>query len=268
MELQELITRARYIMGQAPSRIEVFELVNGKRTAADIAIRTNRHKNNIRRDLTILCDAGLIQPCTDSSGAVKKKEGFILYDKIPLARTVSPKYFHPSARRPDKAAAPEQARRERRKVKAVKRKAIPPPNESELLDICKEGEDQAHEFKGQGTEIKKIVREIAAMLNTISGGLVLYGVADDGTIQGSGVSRQKFDQPLQNSVKDNISPAATVSLHLVSALGSNVLVIVVPPWNRRDVYQFDGRVLLRKGTNVFVAKPEESQRLHKGESVV
>jgi hypothetical protein len=268
MELQELITRARYIMGQAPSRIEVFELVNGKRTAADIARSTKRHRNNIRRDLTILCDAGLVQPCTDSSGAVKKKDGFTLYDKIPLARTLSSKYFRPSARRPDEAAAPEQARRARRKGNAPKSKAIPLPNESEFLDICKGGEDQTHEFKGQGTEIRKIVREIAAMLNTISGGLVLYGVDDEGTIQGSGVSRQKFDQPLQNSVKDNISPAATVSLHSVSALGSNVLVIVVPPWNREDVYQFDGRVLLRKGTNVFAAKPEEVRRLHNGDPVI
>jgi len=45
-------------------------------------------------------------------------------------------------------------------------------------------------------------------------------------------------------------------------------VVIVPPWNRSDVYQFEGRVLLRKGTNVFFAKPEESKKLHKGIYVV
>jgi hypothetical protein len=42
-------------------------------------------------------------------------------------------------------------------------------------------------------------------------------------------------------------------------MGNEVLVIIVPPWNRRDVYQFDEKVLIRKGTNVFAAKPEESK---------
>ena len=59
-----------------------------------------------------------------------------------------------------------------------------------------------------------------------------------------------------------------MTLKSVSAIGNEVLVIIVPPWNRRDVYQFDEKVLIRKGTNVFAAKPEESKKLHKGEYVI
>lgn len=105
-------------------------------------------------------------------------------------------------------------------------------------------------------------------MNTRQGGIVFYGVDDEGTIQGSDVTRQKFDQPLQNSIKNSIAPAATVTLRSVSVMGAEVLVIIVPPWNRRDVYQFDEKVLIRKGTNVFAAKPEELKRLHKGEYVI
>jgi hypothetical protein len=96
----------------------------------------------------------------------------------------------------------------------------------------------------------------------------LYGVNDDGTISGSDVARQKFDPPLQNSVKNSIAPAAVVSLKSVSVLGKEVLVVVVSPWNRRDVYQFDEKVYLRKGTNVFAAKPEELRKLHRREYII
>ena len=106
------------------------------------------------------------------------------------------------------------------------------------------------------------------MFNTKRGGIVFYGVDDDGTIQGSDVTRQRLDQPLQNSVKNSISPAAVFSLKSVSVMGVDVLVVIVPPWNKRDVYQYDEKVLLRKGTNVFAAKPEELRKLHRGEYVI
>jgi predicted HTH transcriptional regulator len=86
--------------------------------------------------------------------------------------------------------------------------------------------------------------------------------------KGSDIKRQKFDQPLQNSVKTSIAPAATVGLKAVLVLGSEILVVIAPQWNRSDVYQFDEKVLIRKGTNVFAAKPEELKKLHRGEYVI
>ncbi|MGD0579372.1 MAG: hypothetical protein ABSC08_10630 [Bryobacteraceae bacterium] len=82
------------------------------------------------------------------------------------------------------------------------------------------------------------------------------------------MKRQKLDQALHNSVKNTISPAATVKLYTIKALGHEVVVVAVAPWNRKDVYQFEEKILIRKGTNVFAAKPEEIRRLHRGEYVV
>jgi predicted HTH transcriptional regulator len=142
------------------------------------------------------------------------------------------------------------------------------PTEAEILEIAKAGEDQLHEFKAPGTEAAKLTKEIAAMLNTSRGGMVLYGIEDDGTIAGSDVSRQKLDQPLQNSVKNGVSPAATIRLSGVTVLGSEILVIIVPPWNRRDIFQFQEKFYVRKGTNVFVLKPEELKEMHNGRAVI
>lgn len=265
MDLQELITRARFVFSQADQRLAVFNLVNGRRTAAEIARSVRRHVNNVHRDLKLLNDAELIRPKPGRDGQPTKTEGFTVYEKHPLARTVPDNYF----RGPIKFSTEQpRSRIVAQKARGKRPQSLPVPTETEILDICRNGEDQIYEFKASGTDVRKITREIAAMLNTKQGGIIFYGIDDDGTIQGSDVTRQKLDQPLHNSVKNSISPAAIVALKSVSVMGSDVLVIVVPPWNRRDVYQFDEKVLIRKGTNVFGAKPEESKKLHKGEPVV
>jgi hypothetical protein len=268
MDLQELITRGRFIFSQAPERLRVFELVNGRRNTPGIAKLTRRHVNSVRRDLQLLCDSGLIEPKAAKDGSPIRVDGFPIYEKVPLSRTISVAYFHG----PSKVLAASSSRSHAPSNPKLNKGKRPPallvPPEKELLDICKSGEDQVYEFKGQGTAANKIVREVAAMLNTLQGGIVLYGVDDNGTIQGSDITRQKLDQAVQNSVKSNISPAAVVKLHTIKVLGHEVIAILVPPWNRKEVYHFEDRVLIRKGTNVFAAKPEESKKLHSGHYVI
>ncbi len=260
--MQELISRGRFIFAGAGERLRVFKLVDGRKNAKDVARLTKRPLTSVLRDLRSLADIGLIEERVRDGEAVKK-DRYTLYEKTPLARTVPVSYF----------SGPTKLEKPRAGTVAVRGRAkrpqtLPVPSENEILDICKQGEDQTVEFKAAGTDVRKITREIAAMLHTRQGGMILYGVDDDGTIQGSDVKRQKFDQPLQNSVKNSIAPAATIALKVVSVMGAEVLVVLVPPWNRRDVYQFDEKILIRKGTNVFAAKPEELKKLHHGEYVI
>jgi predicted HTH transcriptional regulator len=263
MDLQELISRGRFVFAGAPERLRVYGLVDGRRTAKDLAKVTKRHVNNVHRDLRRLADIGMIEERT-KGGETVEKDGFALYDKTPLARTVPLSYFSGPVRLPNRKEAVTASP----KGKGKRPQPLPLPTETTILDMCKSGEDQTLEFKAAGTDVRKITKEVAAMLHTRLGGMILYGVDDDGTISGSDVSRQKLDQPLQNSIKNSIAPAAIVFLKSVSALGTEVLVIIVPPWNKRDVYQFDEKVYLRKGTNVFAAKPEELRKLHRGEYVI
>jgi hypothetical protein len=265
MDLQELITRGRFIFAGAPDRLTLFQLVDGRQNTSQLAKRTRRHVNNVRRDLNKMRDAGLILAKLDRGGVEVQSSGFPVYEKVPLARTIPAYYFRGMPITKRRASDVETAAGAR---SSDRRKSLPVPTEQEILDICKDGEDQLYEFKTAGTDARKLAREVCAMLNTKSGGLVFYGVDDNGTITGTDVSRQRLDQPLQNSIKNSISPAATVTLRSVSVMGTGVLVIIVPPWNRRDVYQFDERVLIRKGTNVFAVRPEELKKLHQGKYVV
>ena len=255
-------------MASAPGRILVFDQIDGKKNARDIALVLARHVNNVRRDITALENVGLVQGRTNSSGPVTRA-GLPVWEKVPLAREISSKYFQPLKKRPENSVATGASSGIRSgKKRGVGSHELAVPTATEILEIARNGEDQHYEFKADGTEVRKITREIAAMLNTKGGGILFYGIEDDGTISGSSTSRQALDQPVQNSVKNSISPAATVKLHSVSVMGSQVVVIVIPPWDKKNVYQFDEKILIRKGTNVFAAKPEEVKKLHHGDFVI
>lgn len=266
MDLQELISRGRFVFAGAPERLKLYQLVDGRRTAKEFAKVAKRHVNNIHRDLRLLADIGLIEE-RKKEGETVIKDGFTLYQKTPLARTVPISYFSGAAR-PSNLRKVGKATSLSSKGKGKRPEPLAVPGETTILDMCKAGEDQILEFKAAGTDVRKITREVAAMLHSRQGGIILYGVDDDGTIHGSDVTRQKLDQPLQNSLKNSVAPAAVVALKSVSVLGTEVLVVIVPPWNRKDVYMFDERVLVRKGANVFAAKPEELRKLHRGDYVV
>jgi DNA-binding Lrp family transcriptional regulator len=262
MDLQEAITRGRFLFADAPGRLAIFELVNGRRTAVEIAKQLRRGPASVRNDLRRIADTGLIQLVRGGSGEEVKRDGQQLYEKIPIARAIPIRYFRtatiPTSTTPGKRGARRAVRPRRRDPKALKI-----PDERELIDIARNGEDQEIEFKAPGADLGDISKEVSAMLHSEKGGLLFYGIEDDGHVVGSDMTRQEFDQRLQNSLRNTVSPAASVTLRAVTVMGSTVLVVQVPPWNR-TVHQYRGRVYVRKGTNCMVATPDELRRLHRG----
>jgi hypothetical protein len=267
MELQELISLGRFIFSGAAKRLEVFRLIDGKKNTKEIAIKMGRNFEATSNDLKKLKDMGLIEQKKDNDGKIVEKDSCAVYEKVPLLRHVPLSYFHDTSRGKIKVVKKERIYKEAGKSRLS---SLAVPSENEILDICKHGEDQIYEFKAPGIETSKVSKEVAAFLNTKVGGLIFYGVDDDGSIIGSDTRRQDFDQSLQNSIRNTISPQPNVEIKERDVLGHKVLVVVIPPWDRKNIYQYkmDGRVYIRKGTNIFVATPEELKKLGKGEYVV
>lgn len=262
MDLQELITRGRFIFSGAPKRLEVFKLINGKRSTKDIARETGRSLTSILNDIKKMEDMGLIELKRNKNGEIIKKDGCKVYEKVPLLRHVPLTYFQDTT----KIVNVEKINKKQKMRQIIKLKI---PSETEILDICRAGENQIYEFKAPGVEIDKIAKEIAAFLHTRNGGIILYGVADDGSIIGSDMRLQDFDQKLQNSIRNTISPPPTVEIKERNVLGHNILVVLIPPWDRKNLYQYkDKRYYIRKGTNVFALTPNELKKLANGEYVV
>jgi len=262
MELQELVARARILFQGAPKRVLVFELVNGKRPAKDIARQSGRSLSTTLADLQKMKDMELLRYRRDSDGKPLRKSDSIVYEKDPLLKHLSKNYFEEPTRLP-------KSRKKKPNLRgALSVRSIKTPTEQEILDICSGGEDQIYEFKCAATDIRTISKEVCAFANTKMGGIIFYGIQNDGSIENADMKRQVFDQRLQNSIRNTVSPALSAKIIEKDVLGHKIFLVIVSPWNRKDVYQYEGRVYLRHGTNVFAAKPEEVRQLYDGRPVV
>lgn len=266
MSLQEIISRSRFIFSGAPKRLEVFKLINGKLSAKEIARKVGRSHSSVLNDIKKLRDFGLIKEKKDRAENILKKEGSLIFEKTPLVKHIPHSYFE------DVADTVILSKKESisKKVKFSVLGKIHIPSENEILDICKHGEDQLYEFKSPGTDTHKMTKEMAAFLHTKNGGIIFYGVEDDGSIIGSDLNRQQFDQKIQNSIRNTIAPQPNIEIKEKNVMGSTVLLVVIPSWDRKTIYQYtkDGRYYIRKGTNVFALKPEEIKKLSKGKYVI
>jgi len=264
--LQELISRGRFIFSGAPKRSQVFKLINGKLSAKEIARKVGRGHSSVLQDMEKFRDFELIKERKGKAGSVLKKNGSTVFEKTPLAKHIPDHFFEPVAN-----TAILSKKGISKKIKVSTQKKIHIPSDIEILDICgKYGEDQLYEFKSPGTSTEKITKEIAAFSHTRNGGMVFYGVDDDGIIIGSDLKRQQFDQKIQNSVRNTISPTPNIEIKERKVMGSIILLIIIPPWDRKAIYQYtkDGRYYIRRGTNVFALKPDEIKKLSKGEYVI
>lgn len=264
MNLQELIARGRFIFSGANARLDVFKQLNGKNTAKEIARKTGRSQASVLNDIKVMKDMGLILE-KKKDGKIVKKDGANVYKKDPVLLHVPVSYF----KEEDKNISKNYPKKGKFSRKGQQKpRTIAVPGEKGILYISNEGEDQLYEFKQAGVDVSKMSKEVAAFANTKSGGLLFYGLEDDGTIAGVDKTRQVFDQEVQNSIKNTITPSLVVQIKKVKVLGQTVFVVSIPAWNKNVVYQYRGRVYLRKGTNVFIATPEELKDLHKGKPVV
>jgi len=262
LDLQELITRGRFIFRGAEARLTVFTLVDGRRSAKAIAKRVRRSHSSVLHDLKKLVDVGLIDSKLDKDGKRTRIDDSTVYQKVPLIRHVPISYFRDTTTAARQLAKASRARPPSKG--GTKARPLRMPTTQEALDIFKQGEDEEYEFKGPGTDVRTVTKEVAAFLHSRTGGIIFYGVRDDGTIAGTDLRRADLDQRLHNSLRNTVRPAASIRVRSVDALGTEVLAVVVPPWNRRDVYYYEKRVYVRKGTNVFEATPEEIRKLHDG----
>ena len=114
-----------------------------------------------------------------------------------------------------------------------------PANAKQLAALVKEGEGPALEFKRSTGELKEGMQTLCAFLNG-SGGVVLFGVRPDGTIEGQEVSDQTLRDVAQAA--DRFEPPAHVSIHRIK-LKAGREVVVAAVEGRRDVrpFTYEGR---------------------------
>ncbi len=104
----------------------------------------------------------------------------------------------------------------------------------DLRNLIQTGESTHLEFKRTIPTAKKIAREIAAFANT-SGGTILIGVDDNGTIPGI---REYFEEEflLYQAAYDHCVPEVPIDIELVHSGPVDVMVVRVPESPDKPIY--------------------------------
>jgi ATP-dependent DNA helicase RecG len=137
-----------------------------------------------------------------------------------------------------------------------------PVTRTELLEILRNGENSAVEFKRDVITPEQLAKELVAFSN-FDGGMVLLGVEDDGTI--SGITRPKLEEWVMTTCRDKIRPAIIPFYEVLRDVepGKDVAVVKVPTGlNVQRVWHNNRHIdYIRVGTQSREPTTDELSRL-------
>lgn len=133
---------------------------------------------------------------------------------------------------------------------------------TELLELIRNGENSGVEFKRDDIDARDLAKELVAFTNH-SGGHVLLGVEDDGSV--SGIVRPDLEEWVMQACRDKIRPEIIPFFELIRDVetGKHVAVVTIDRgWSVHAVWHNQRRTYyIRVGTTCREASPEELARL-------
>lgn len=133
---------------------------------------------------------------------------------------------------------------------------------TELLEMIANGESSGVEFKRDVLENHALAKELVAFSN-LSGGTVLLGVEDDGSI--SGITRQDLEEWVMTACRDKIRPSIIPFFEVVREVAPGKDVAIVSVTRGYDVHSLwhnnRNTYYIRVGTQSREPSPEELGRL-------
>jgi ATP-dependent DNA helicase RecG len=130
-------------------------------------------------------------------------------------------------------------------------------NLEDLQRIASGGESATVEFKRSTAEASTAARTLCAMLNGQRGGMVLFGIENDGSIVGQQVGEQTHDRVRAEIRK--IEPPVFPDLESILVTG-NRSILVVTVSGGTGLYRYDNKPYERFGPTTSVMSESEYQR--------
>lgn len=131
-------------------------------------------------------------------------------------------------------------------------------NADDLADSLKNGRSERLDWLVEGAAVETIAASLAAMANT-HGGTLILGVGLNNTVLGVRDQAAVIDRVLQAALA--IEPALIIPLPATVQMGGKQLIVARIPPGMPHVYAFDGRYLVRQGTDNKPLKPRDLRRL-------
>ena len=128
-----------------------------------------------------------------------------------------------------------------------------------LNQILKQGENSAVEFKEGDVRPESLAKEIVSFANSY-GGVILIGVADDGSIRGVDSDRS-FDEWVTNIARNNIQPPVQITTEEHMIEGKKIVEVTVEKGRHRPYQDNSGRFYVRVGSTNRMASLQELMHL-------
>ena len=127
---------------------------------------------------------------------------------------------------------------------------------AELKALISEGENFKIEFKRQFSSIEKIAKELIAFANT-KGGMILFGVDDDGTIYGVESEKSEIDL-IYEAAREYCEPPIDPIVQVIELNRKDVVVAIVEESRTKPHRLQDYRSTLSREARVYIRVHDKS----------
>ncbi len=127
---------------------------------------------------------------------------------------------------------------------------------AELKALISEGENFKIEFKRQFSSVEKIAKELIAFANT-KGGMILFGVDDDGTIYGVESEKSEIDL-IYEAARDYCEPPIEPIVQVIELNRKDVVVAIVEESRTKPHRLQDYRMVLSRDAKVYIRINDKS----------
>jgi predicted HTH transcriptional regulator len=131
----------------------------------------------------------------------------------------------------------------------------------ELIERISNGEDSYTQFKEQTIKAKDLAKEFVAFSNA-EGGIVIFGVADDGNIKGlSSDEIEEVGQLVGNTGQENVKPPIHPLIKNMTIDDKKVMVVFVKNGASKPYKTSSGVFYTKSGADKKIISDEELRRL-------
>lgn len=127
---------------------------------------------------------------------------------------------------------------------------------AELKALISEGENFKIEFKRQFSGIEKIAKELIAFANT-KGGMILFGVEDDGTIYGIESEKSEVDL-IHEASRRYCEPPIEPIVQVIELNGKDIVVAIVEESRIKPHRLQDYKGTVRRDAKVYIRVNDKS----------
>ena len=131
----------------------------------------------------------------------------------------------------------------------------------ELIERILNGEDSYTQFKEQAVTAKDLAKEFVAFSNA-EGGIVIFGVADDGDIKGLSSDKiEEVGQLVGNTGQENVKPPIHPLIKNMTIDDKKVMVVFVKNGTSKPYKTSSGIFYTKSGADKKIISDEELRRL-------